>query len=99
MKKINLIIALLLSAITYSQMINYTSVRLEDGQDDAYIEYEKFWSKIHELSQEGVTILVSTHYMDEAEALGDRIVIISDGKLQCDGSIPFLKDKLGKEKF
>jgi len=48
MKKINLIIALLLSAITYSQMINYTSVRLEDGQDDAYIEYEKFWSKIHE---------------------------------------------------
>ena len=42
MKKINLIIALLLSAITYSQMINYTSVRLEDGQDDAYIEYEKF---------------------------------------------------------
>ena len=48
MKKINLIIALLISSITYSQMINYMSVRLEDGQDADYIEYEKFWSKIHE---------------------------------------------------
>ena len=42
------------------------------------------------------TLLISTHYMDEAEALADRIVIIANGKLQCDGSIPFLKDKLGK---
>ena len=48
MKKINLIIALLFSAISYSQVINYTSIRLEDGQDADYIEFEKFWSKIHE---------------------------------------------------
>ena len=48
MKKINLMIALLFSAITYSQIINYTSIRLEDGQDADYIKYEKFWSKIHE---------------------------------------------------
>ena len=48
MKKINLIIALLFSAITYSQMINYTSVRLEEGQDNDYLELESFWSKIHE---------------------------------------------------
>jgi archaellum component FlaF (FlaF/FlaG flagellin family) len=48
MKKINLIIALLFSAITYSQMINYTSVRLEEGQDKDYLELESFWSKIHE---------------------------------------------------
>lgn len=48
MKKINLMIALLFSAITYSQIINYTSIRLEDGQDADYIKYEEFWSKIHE---------------------------------------------------
>ena len=48
MKKINLLVALLLSAITYSQVITYTSVRLDEGQHDAYVDLEKFWSKIHE---------------------------------------------------
>ena len=48
MKKINLLITLLFSVITYSQMITYTSVRLDDGQNDAYVDVEKFWSKIHE---------------------------------------------------
>ena len=52
MKKINLMIALLFSAITYSQIINYTSIRLEDGQDADYIKYEEFWSKIHEQAME-----------------------------------------------
>ena len=48
MKKINLLVALLLSAITYSQVITYTSVRLDEGQHEAYVDLEKFWSKIHE---------------------------------------------------
>ena len=48
MKKINLLITLLFTVITYSQMITYTSVRLDDGQNDAYVDVEKFWSKIHE---------------------------------------------------
>ena len=48
MKKINLLIALLFSVITYSQVITYTSVRLEEGQQEAYLDLEKFWSKIHE---------------------------------------------------
>uniref|UniRef100_A0A672JQR1 P-type phospholipid transporter n=1 Tax=Salarias fasciatus TaxID=181472 RepID=A0A672JQR1_SALFA len=41
------------------------------------------------------TIILSTHYMDEAELLGDRIAIISQGKLCCCGSPLFLKSKLG----
>ena len=48
MKKFNLLITLLFTAITYSQMITYTSVRLEEGQNDAYLDVETFWSKIHE---------------------------------------------------
>uniref|UniRef100_A0A5K3F685 ABC transporter domain-containing protein n=1 Tax=Mesocestoides corti TaxID=53468 RepID=A0A5K3F685_MESCO len=41
------------------------------------------------------TVLVSTHYMDEAEYLGDRIAIMSDGKLCCLGSPFFLKSVVG----
>ena len=40
-------------------------------------------------------MLLSTHYMDEAEYLADRIVIISTGRLKCSGSTRFLKEQLG----
>ncbi|XP_077188183.1 phospholipid-transporting ATPase ABCA7 isoform X2 [Paroedura picta] len=43
----------------------------------------------------GRTIILSTHYMDEADLLGDRIAIISQGRLCCCGSSLFLKTKLG----
>ena len=41
------------------------------------------------------TILLSTHFMDEADVLGDRIAIISEGKLRCLGSSLFLKSHFG----
>ncbi|XP_030112804.4 phospholipid-transporting ATPase ABCA7 isoform X2 [Taeniopygia guttata] len=43
----------------------------------------------------GRTIILSTHYMDEAELLGDRTAIISQGQLCCCGSPLFLKARLG----
>lgn len=43
----------------------------------------------------GRTIILSTHHMDEADILGDRIAIISHGKLCCMGSSLFLKNQLG----
>jgi len=44
----------------------------------------------------GRTILLSTHHMDEADMLGDRIAIISHGQLQCCGSSTYLKNTLGE---
>ncbi|XP_040604164.1 ATP-binding cassette sub-family A member 17 isoform X2 [Mesocricetus auratus] len=41
------------------------------------------------------TILLTTHFMDEADLLGDCIAIVSKGELQCCGSPPFLKQKYG----
>ncbi|VDK56476.1 unnamed protein product [Gongylonema pulchrum] len=41
------------------------------------------------------TILLSTHYMDEADILGDRITIMAYGRLECSGSGLFLKKKFG----
>ncbi len=45
----------------------------------------KFWDLIHQLAAGGVTILVSTHYMDEAEYC-NRIALIDRGKLMAVGS-------------
>ncbi|EPY88960.1 ATP-binding cassette sub-family A member 3-like protein [Camelus ferus] len=41
------------------------------------------------------TILLTTHFMDEADLLGDRIAIMAKGELQCCGSSLFLKQKYG----
>ena len=46
----------------------------------------EFWEEIHRLSQEGLTVLVSTHYMDEAERC-DRVVYISLGKIVARGTV------------
>ncbi|KAJ7332470.1 hypothetical protein JRQ81_014650, partial [Phrynocephalus forsythii] len=43
----------------------------------------------------GKTIILSTHHMDEADILGDRVAIISQGKLLCSGSPVFLKNSFG----
>ena len=45
-----------------------------------------FWEEIHTLSETGITVLVSTHYMDEAERC-DRIVYILNGKLIARGTV------------
>jgi ABC-2 type transport system ATP-binding protein len=45
-----------------------------------------FWDEIHRLSEEGLTVLVSTHYMDEAERC-DRIVYINLGHIVARGTV------------
>lgn len=46
--------------------------------------------------REGRTIIISTHHMDEADVLGDRIAIISNGRLIAHGTSYFLKQKFGQ---
>ena len=40
-------------------------------------------------------MILSTHFMDEAEALADRIGIMAAGQIICCGSVSFLKKKFG----
>ncbi|XP_041378992.1 cholesterol transporter ABCA5-like isoform X2 [Gigantopelta aegis] len=52
------------------------------------------WSLLKN-SKEGKIILLTTHFMDEADILADRKAIISHGKLKCCGSSLFLKQRFG----
>jgi len=44
------------------------------------------WGKVKELHQAGTTILLTTHYMHEAEVLCDRLVIMNQGQVTAEGS-------------
>lgn len=44
------------------------------------------WGKVRELHQQGTTIVLTTHYMHEAEVLCNRLVILNQGKVSAEGS-------------
>ena len=54
----------------------------------------ELWDLLASL-RKGRTMLLTTHYMDEADVLGDRVGIMSLGQMQCVGSTQFLKTTYG----
>ena len=44
------------------------------------------WDRLYRLKQQGVTLILTTHYMDEAEQLCDRLVVMDQGKIVAEGS-------------
>jgi len=54
----------------------------------------QLWSLLQS-RRHGKVILLTTHFMDEADILADRKAVISKGKLRCCGSSLFLKNKFG----
>ena len=44
------------------------------------------WERLFQLKQDGVTLILTTHYMDEAEQLCDRLVIMDSGRIVAEGS-------------
>ena len=57
-----------------------------------------FWDEIHRLSTDGKTVLVSTHYMDEAERC-DRIVYLANGKVVTEGRVETIIERSGLVTF
>lgn len=53
-----------------------------------------FWEKLFDLSDQGTTILITTHYMDEAEKC-HRLAIMEAGKMRADGEPEELMGKMG----
>ena len=44
------------------------------------------WDRLFRLKQQGVTLVLTTHYMDEAEQLCDRLVVMDGGRIAAEGS-------------
>jgi len=51
------------------------------------------WERLYRLKRQGVTLVLTTHYMDEAEQLCDRLVIMDDGRIVAAGSPRELIDR------
>ncbi|GAA1666094.1 ABC transporter ATP-binding protein [Streptomyces yatensis] len=55
----------------------------------------RFWELIRRLADEGTTIVLTTHYLDEAEALSDRLAVIATGKVVAEGAPAELRERYG----
>ncbi len=44
------------------------------------------WDRLFRLKEEGVTLVITTHYMDEAEQLCDRLIVMDKGKIMAEGA-------------
>ena len=53
------------------------------------------WKILKNLTKESA-VIVTTHSMEEAEALGTKVGIMVDGKFKCFGTVQHLKNKFGK---
>ncbi len=58
---------------------------------------QKLWQQIRDLKKLGVTIILTTHYLDEAEALSDRICLLHKGKIMLLEDLIALKSRHGQK--
>ncbi|MCL6668608.1 ABC transporter ATP-binding protein [Streptomyces panaciradicis] len=55
----------------------------------------RFWDLIRLLADEGTTILLTTHYLQEAEALADRLAVVARGRVVAEGEPAALRERYG----
>lgn len=59
----------------------------------------RFWEVVRTLAEGGRTILLTTHYLEEADAVADRIIVIQEGKLIAEGTPAQLKEAMPLRKI
>lgn len=60
---------------------------------------QAMWKIIEQLVKDGTTILLTTQYLEEADQLADKVLVIDGGKVIAEGTVDELKRKAGREKI
>src|SRR4029450_2734418 len=58
-----------------------------------------FWQQVRGLATAGRTIVLTTHYLEEADALADRVVMISRGRIVADGAPHQIKARVASRRI
>ena len=60
---------------------------------------QAMWRAIGELSAQGCGVLLTTHYLEEAEALADRVMVIDQGRLLAQGSVEEVRARVSQRRI
>jgi ABC-2 type transport system ATP-binding protein len=60
---------------------------------------EMMWSRLRELVRQGASIVLTTHYLEEAEALADRVVVLAKGRTIASGTVNQLRSLVGRKRI
>jgi ABC-2 type transport system ATP-binding protein len=60
---------------------------------------QAFWAAMKEQAAEGNTVLFATHYLEEADQVADRVIVINKGRLLADGSAAEIKASAGAKRI
>jgi ABC-2 type transport system ATP-binding protein len=56
---------------------------------------QAFWTTMRGLAGRGHTVVFATHHLDEADAVADRVVVVSAGRVVADGSAAAIRSRVG----
>jgi ABC-2 type transport system ATP-binding protein len=59
---------------------------------------QRLWAAIRELVGEGAGVVLTTHYLEEAEALADRVVVINKGRVVAQGSVAQIRSRVAQRR-
>ncbi|MEU9314592.1 ABC transporter ATP-binding protein [Streptomyces sp. NPDC048295] len=60
---------------------------------------QAFWATMREQAERGRTVLFATHYLEEADAIADRVLVLHKGRLLADGTAAEIKAKAGARRI